>query len=184
MKLFISSLLFIIISLNNWAQSFTVQSNSVMLNGSPHVQDFNDNTYLDALSTETLTWTIIADSMPSTWEFSNCFPNCYPIGVTNGTISITNGQSYYLNGHVYPNNTSGEGYWTMEITNGTTTELVTWHAIAGSVGILNDWLGVNQAKIKTIYNMEGKIVHEIKPNQIFIVVYSDNSTTKIFVNDL
>jgi len=184
MKLIISSLLFIIICLNNWAQSFTVQSNSVMLNGSPHVQDFNDNTYLDALSTETLTWTIIADSMPPTWEFSNCFPICYPIGVTNGTISITNGQSYYLNGHVYPNNTSGEGYWTMEITNGTTTELVTWHAIAGSVGILNDWLGVNQAKIKTIYNMEGKIVHEITPNQIFIVVYSDNSTTKIFVNDL
>ena len=61
---------------------------------------------------------------------------------------------------------------------------MTWHAIAGSVGILNDWLGVNQAKIKTIYNMEGKIVHEITPNQIFILVYSDNSTTKIFVNDL
>ena len=51
--------------MNNWAQSFTVQSNSVMLNGSPNVQDFNDNTYLDAFSTETLTWSIVADSMPS-----------------------------------------------------------------------------------------------------------------------
>jgi len=184
MKLIISFLLFITFCLNNLAQSFTVQSNSVMLNGSPNVQDFNDNTYLDALSTETLTWTIVADSMPSTWEFSNCFPNCYPIGVTNGTISITNGQSYYLNGHIYPNNTPGEGFWTMEITNGTTTELVTWYVIAGSVGILNDWIDNNKVEISAIYNMEGKIVHDITPNQIFIVVYSDNSTKKIFINDL
>ena len=65
MKFSLTSLLLTLISLNNWAQSFTVQSNSVMLNGSPNVQDFNDNTYLDALSTETLTWSIVADSMPS-----------------------------------------------------------------------------------------------------------------------
>ena len=43
---------------------------------------------------------------------------------------------------------------------------------------------MEKLSIKTIYNMEGKIVHEITPNQIFIVVYSDNSTKKIFVNDL
>ena len=78
----INSYFFIIydFQLEYWAQSFTVQSNSVMLNGSPNVQDFNDNTYLDAFSTETLTWSIVADSMPSSWEYSNCFPNCYPIG--------------------------------------------------------------------------------------------------------
>ena len=72
----------------------------------------------------------------------------------------------------------------MEITNGTTTELVTWYVIAGSVGILNDWIDNNKIEISAIYNMEGKIVHDITPNQIFIVVYSDNSTKKIFVNDL
>ena len=184
MKLILTSLLFTIFSLNNWAQSFTVQSNSVMLNGSPNVQDYNDNTYLDAFSTETLTWSIVADSMPSSWEYSNCFPNCYPIGITNGTLSITNGQSYYLNGHIYPNNTPGEGYWTMEITNGITTELVTWHVVAGSVGILDDWINNNQTEIRTIYNLEGKIVNELKSNQIFIVFYNDNTSKKIFVSDL
>ena len=66
---FIDIVTIILLSFNNWAQSFTVQSNSIMLNGSPNVQDFNDNTYLDALSTETLTWSIVADSMPSSWEF-------------------------------------------------------------------------------------------------------------------
>ena len=184
MKLLLTSLTLIILSFNNWAQSFTVQSNLVTLNGSPNVQDFNDNTYLDALSTETLTWSIIADSMPSSWEYSNCFPNCYPIGITNGTLSITNGQSYYLNGHIYPNNTHGEGFWTMEITNGITTELVTWHVVAGSVGILDDWIYNNQSEISTIYNMEGKIVNELKPNQIFIIIFNDKSSKKVFVSDL
>jgi len=184
MKLIISSLLLTIFYLNNWAQSFTVQSNSVMLNGSPNVQDFYDNTYLDALSTETLTWSIVADSMPSSWEYSNCFPNCYPIGTTNGTLSITNGQSYYLNGHIYPNNTPGEGFWTMEITNGTTTELVTWNVVAGSVGILNDWIDNNIVEISAIYNMGGKMVRDLKPNQIFIVFFNDKTSKKIFVSDL
>ena len=183
MKFFLTSLLLILISLNNWAQSFTVQSNSVMLNGSPNVQDFNDNTYLDALSTETLTWSIVADSMPSSWEYSNCFPNCYPIGTTNGTLSITNGQSYYLNGHIYPNNTPGEGFWTMEITNGTTTELVTWYVVAGSVGIVNQFLTNKKQEIKNIFNINGQIVNELKVNHFYIVQYNNNTTTKIFINE-
>ena len=183
MKFFLTSLLLTLISLNNWAQSFTVQSNSVMLNGSPNVQDFNDNTYLDALSTETLTWSIVADSMPSNWEYSNCFPNCYPIGTTNGTLSITNGQSYYLNGHIYPNNTPGEGFWTMEITNGTTTELVTWYVEAGSVGIVNDFLTNKKQEIKNIFNLNGQIVNELKVNHFYIVQYNNNTTTKIFINE-
>jgi len=72
----------------------------------------------------------------------------------------------------------------MEITNGTTTELVTWYVVAGSVGILDNWIFNNQTEISTIYNMEGKIVNELKPNQIFIVVYKDKSFKKVFVNDL
>ena len=183
MKILLTSLTLILLSFNNWAQSFTVQSNSIMLNGSPNVQDFNDNTYLDALSTETLTWSIVADSMPSSWEYSNCFPNCYPIGTTNGTLSITNGQSYYLNGHIYPNNTPGEGFWTMEITNGTTTELVTWHVVAGSVGIVNDFLTNKKQEIKNIFNLNGQIVNELKVNHFYIVQYNNNTTTKIFINE-
>ena len=71
----------------------------------------------------------------------------------------------------------------MEITNGTTTELVTWHVVAGSVGILNDWINNNQTKIRTIYNLEGKMVNELKPNQIFIVVYNNNTSKKVFVSE-
>ena len=165
------------------AQSFTIQSNDIIVSGQPTDNDFYQNTYLDALTNTTISWSIVADSMPSAWETSNCFPNCYPVGVTSGTLNITNGQSYYLNGHFYPHNTSGEGFFTMEITDSITTELVTWHGIAGSVGIVNQFLTNKKQEIKNIFNLNGQIVNELKVNHFYIVQYKNNTTTKIFINE-
>ena len=121
--------------------------------------------------------------MPSAWDFSNCFPNCYSIGITSGTLNISNGQSYYLNCHFYPNNTSGEGFVSMEITDSISSEIVTWHGIAGSVGIINDWYENNKKNIRTIYDLNGKIVDRFIPNNIYIIIYEDLSTGKIFINE-
>ena len=155
---------------NTYSQSFSVQQNNVPLSGLPTDNDFSENTYLDALADDSLTWNIISDSLPSSWDFSNCFPNCYSIGQTSGDLVITNGQSYYLNCHIYPNNTSGEGFITMEITDGAgTAELVTWYGVAGSVGIVNNYYDSNKNNIKCIYDLSGKIVDNFKPNKIYIV---------------
>ena len=154
------------------------------LSGLPTANDFS-NTYLDALADDSLTWNIISDSLPSSWDFSNCFPNCYSIGQTSGDLVISNGQSYYLNCHIYPNNTSGEGFITMEITDGAgTSELVTWYGIAGSVGIVNNYYNSNRNNIKCIYDLSGKIVDDFKPNKIYIVQLNDNSFVKLFTNNL
>jgi len=45
----------------------------------------------------------------------------------------------------------------MEITDSSTTELVTWVGIAGSVGIIDSWYS-SQNNIKVIYDLNGKIV--------------------------
>ena len=108
---------FTIISLNSISQSFTIQDNYMSLSGQYTDNDFSKNTFLEALLDDSLTWEIVVDSMPSTWEFSNCFPNCYNVGVTSGDLVVLNGQSYYLNCHIYPNNTAGEGLITMKISN-------------------------------------------------------------------
>jgi len=130
----------ILVAFNSYCQSFSVQQNNVSLNGLSSNFDFSENTYLDALADDSLIWNIISDSLPSSWDFSYCFPNCYSIGVTTGNLVISNGQSYFLNCHIYPNNTSGEGFITMEITDGAgTSELVTWYGVAGSVGIVNNY---------------------------------------------
>ncbi len=173
----------LLISINIIGQSFTVQSNTISPSGLASDNDFYQNTYLDAVSNATLSWSIVYDSMPSNWEFSNCFPMCNPIGVTNGNLNISSGQSYYLNCHFYPHNTLGEGYVIMEITDSITTELVTWHGIAGSVGIINDWYENNKKNIRTIYDLNGKIVDRFIPNNIYITIYEDLSTGKIFINE-
>ena len=134
----------ILVAFNSYSQSFSVQQNNVSLNGISTDNDFSRHTYLDALADDSLTWNIISDSLPSSWDFSNCFPNCYPIGSNSGNLIITNGDSYYLNCHIYPNNATGEGYITMEITNSSgITEQVTWYGVAGSVGIVNEFFKSN-----------------------------------------
>lgn len=173
----------ILVAFNSYCQSFSVQQNNVSLNGLSSNFNFSENTYLDALADDSLIWNIISDSLPSSWDFSYCFPNCYSIGVTTGNLVISNGQSYFLNCHIYPNNTSGEGFITMEITDGAgTSELVTWYGVAGSVGIVNNYYDSNKNNIKCIYDLSGKIVDDYKPNQIYIVQLNDNSLVKIFVN--
>ena len=174
---------FILVALNSYSQSFSVQQNNVSLTGVSTENDFSRNTYLDALADDSLTWNIISDSLPSSWDFSNCFPICYSIGVTSGDLVISNGQSYYLNCHIYPNNTSGEGFITMEISNNAgNTEQVTWHGIAGSVGIINNYYDSNKNNVKCIYDLSGKIVNDFKSNKIYIVQLNDNSLVKIFIN--
>lgn len=172
----------ILVAFNSYSQSFSVQNNSVSLTGLSLDFDFSQNTYLDAYADDSLTWNIISDSLPSSWGFSYCFPNCYSIGVTSGELVISNGQSYFLNCHIYPNNTSGEGYITMEISNNSgNTEEVKWYGVAGSVGIVNQFLE-KSGEVKNIYNLNGQIVNDYKPNQIYIVQLNDNSLVKIFVN--
>ena len=173
---------FILFAISSYSQSFSVQQNNVSLSGLSSNFDFSQNTYLDALADDSLTWNIISDSLPSSWVFSYCFPDCYPIGASNGNLVISNGQSYYLNCHIYPNNTSGEGYITMEISNSSGyTEEVKWYGVAGNVGIVNQFFE-KSGEVKNIYNLNGQIVNDYKPNHIYIVQLNDNSLVKIFVN--
>ena len=138
--------------------------------------------YIDGLSNTTLYWSIITDSMPSNWNFSNCFPNCYSIGVTSGTLNISNGQSYYLNCHFYPNNTSGEGFVSMEITDSISSEIVTWHGVAGNVGLEENYI-FNKKDINNIYNLKGQIVKETELNQLYIIQLKNNTFMKVIINE-
>ena len=176
------TLLFIFSLFSSTAQSFTVQNNYITTSGSSTDTEFDEYTYLDALINGTVVWSIVLDSIPQGWEFSNCFPNCYPVGTTNGTLNMVQGESYFLNGHFYPNNIAGEGKIIMEIDDGNgTVEQVTWYGIAGSVGIINSYVNSNLKQIKYIYNLNGQLVNEFTPNQLYIITYNDGSIGKIFV---
>ena len=182
MKKLISIFSFVIISFGFFSQSFFVGDNLVSIEGDASNESIANNTFLNATASDVLQWTIVDASIPQEWEFSNCFPNCYDIGVTSGMLEIIEGESYYLNCHVYPNNTPGEGSITMQIISGDgTTELVSWQAIAGSASLIENHL--NQKKIKGYYTLEGKEISEPLIGALMFVVFEDGTTQQIFITE-
>ena len=176
--------LFLIVTGIVFAQSFSVDDNVVTLNGSSTDVSIANNTFLNALSSETLQWLIVDASIPEGWEFSNCFPNCYDIGVTSGSLEMLEGESYYLNCHIYPNEIPGEGSVTMQILDNTgTVEEVTWQAVVGSASLIEIYLVANEKEIKSIYTMDGKMVSELLVNQLQFVVFSDGTSKQLYITE-
>lgn len=181
-RIIISAFILLTVQSYTYAQSFNVDQNIVDIDACTACTGPASNTYLNALSNATLSWSIVDTDIPEGWDFSNCFPNCYEIGVTSGVLNITSGQQYYLNCHVYPNEIAGEGSITMQITdNNGTIEVVTWNAIIGSAGFIDNILDEDELTIKAIYNLQGQQIPEILKNQRQIVVFSDNSRKQVFI---
>ena len=175
---------FILLTIQSFAtaQSFNIDQNIVNIDACTACTGPASNTNLNALEDATLNWLIVDTDIPEGWEFSNCFPNCYDIGVTSGVLNITSGQQYYLNCHVYPNEIAGEGSITMQITdNNGTVEEVTWNAIIGSAGLIDNILDDDKLTIKAIYNLQGEQIPELLKNQLQIIVFSDNSRKQVFI---
>ena len=182
MKKLISIISFIVISFGLFSQSFNVDATNITIDACTGCAGPGNNTYLNALSDETVYWSIIDVDIPEGWEFSNCFPNCYPIGTTSGDLSITSGEQYYLNCHVYPNEIMGEGTITMQISdNKGTVEDVTWSVFIGSASLFEAQLG--QKKIKGYYTLEGKEILEPLKGTLMFVVYEDGTSQQIFISE-
>ena len=182
MKKLVSTISFIVISVGLFSQSFNVDATNITIDACNECASPANNTYLNALSDETVYWSIIDVDIPEGWEFSNCFPNCYPIGTTSGDLNITSGQQYYLNCHVYPNEIMGEGTITMQISdNKGTVEEVTWTAFIGSASLFEAHLG--QKKIKGYYTLEGKEILKPLKGALIFVVYEDGSSQQIFITE-
>ena len=182
MKKLISTISFTVISFGLFSQSFNVDVTNITIDACTECASPANNTYLNALSDETVYWSIIDVDIPEGWEFSNCFPNCYPIGTTSGDLNITSGQQYYLNCHVYPNEIMGEGTITMQISdNEGTVEDVTWSVFIGSASLIENAL--NQKEIRGYYTLEGKEISEPLKGTLMFVVYEDGSSRQIFITE-
>ena len=164
------------------SQSFNVDATNISIDACTECASPANNTYLNALSDETVYWSIIDVNIPEGWEFSNCFPNCYPIGTTSGDLNITSGQQYYLNCHIYPNEIMGEGTITMQISdNKGTVEDVTWSVFIGSASLFEAQL--NQKNIRGYYTLEGKEISEPLKGVLMFVVYEDGTSQQIFLSE-
>ncbi len=159
------------------AQSFTLQEDSIYITGLYTNNDFDASTNLDAHVNGSISWEVITDSTPPNWDYSICFPSCHSIGVSNGILNISDGDSYFLNCHFYPNNTPGSGFITMKISDSVTTKFVSWYGLATTASTLvelNQW---NKASLLKITDLLGRETEPVK-GELFLHFYSDGSILK------
>ena len=176
-KIFIS--VFIIFTQNLISQTHQIEDLVVELSGNASNSDFSNNTYYYAYDSCNISWEIISDSIPDGWEFSFCFPICYPPGITSESHVFPNNSEQFLNCHVYPNNISGSGVIYMEIiTNEIQRDTVEWRATAINDLGLNKYSETSNKKIVNMYDLAGKKLSKPTINQVIIIEYEDGLIEK------
>ena len=167
----------ILIGLSTKAQNFTLQEDSIYLSGLYISNDFDASTNLDAHVNGSISWEIITDSIPSNWDYSICFPSCHSIGVSSAILNITDGNSYFLNCHFYPNNTPGTGFITMKISDSLTTKFVSWYGLATTASNLIELNQLNKPILLKTTDLLGRETKPVK-GELFLHFYSDGRILK------
>ena len=166
----------ILIGLSTKAQNFTLQEDSIYLSGLYISNDFDASTNLDAHVNGSISWEIITDSIPSNWDYSICFPSCHSIGVSSAILNITDGNSYFLNCHFYPNNTPGTGFITMKISDSLTTKFVSWYGLATTASNLIELNQLNKPILLKTTDLLGRETKQT--NQPLLYLYDDGTVEK------
>ena len=166
-----------------FGQLFTVDDNYIEFSGLSSDAEFSANTYLNTLADINISYQIITDSLPTGWDFQNCFPTCNPINTYfTDVISFESDTSIYLNGHFYPNNIPGEGLLRMELeaNHGTFVDTVSWRGIAMEETSIRDFLN-NSKKIKRITNIKGQEIKNLNNENIVIITDQNNVSTIYYI---
>tara|TARA_B110000483_G_scaffold121621_1_gene146741 strand:+ start:407 stop:961 length:555 start_codon:yes stop_codon:yes gene_type:complete len=181
----IKKLLLILIALPmiGFGQMHTIDQHNLQMYGNTNDNDISINTYYNALDTCSISWNIIKDSLPSQWEFSICFPNCYVVGIVNSQNLIYPNEQAYLNCHMYANGQSGNGIIQMEITtNNLHKDTVTWLGSISNISSsdpLNviDFESTQLIKVIDIFGRETKGTK----NEVLFYIYNDGTVEKRIV---
>ena len=173
----------IILPLLSFGQLFTIDNDYMELYNISSINNFSENTYVNTLEEVSMSYEIIADSMPAAWDFQHCFPECHPVNTYFiDPIAFDSDSSVFLKGHFYPNNTPGEGILKMElsINHGLYLDTVVWHAIAETSSNINEQINNNQ-EIEYIIDLNGKIIKEISNNRNVIIKYKNGDSKMILI---
>ena len=122
-------------------QTHTIDNDTLHIVGYASDNDVAVNTFYNAVTEVEVAWNVLDIQIPDGWEYSFCFPNCYPIGVTQSTSAFPANSQQYLNCHVYPNGIPGSGTIQLLIeTNELHQDTVTWVASfeeGSNTGLIN-----------------------------------------------
>ena len=162
-------------------QTHTIDDHYMQMNCTTLDNDMSQNTHYNTIDVCDISWKVIKDSVPSSWEFSFCFPTCYVPGVTTGQDNFSSGQSVYLNCHMYPNGEPGFGIVQMEITtNGIYKDTVTWTGLADNISLIEEKDSFQDSDIVAIYDLSGRTINTIRNIGIYIIEYKNGIHKKCF----
>ena len=162
------------------AQTHSIDQHNLLMFGNTDDNDISINTYYNTLDSCNVSWNIIKDSLPSQWNFSICFPDCYITNLTHAQNSFSANEAIYLNCHMSPNNQAGTGILQMEITtNNLYKDTVTWTGSVSSIAAINNPNALNSKnrKLIKVVDILGKETI-YKGNQPLIYIYDDGTVEK------
>ena len=165
-----------------FGQAHSIDQNNLQMYGTNNDANISANTYYNTIDTCFISWNIIQRSLPNQWDFSICFPNCYAIGTINSQNLIFPNEQVYLNCHIYPNNTSGNGIIQMEITtNNLHKDTVTWMISISSFSntYQSPVIDFEKAEPLKIIDLLGRETKQT--NQPLFYIYDDRKAEKIII---
>jgi len=171
-KLFLILLLSPIIG---FGQTHFIDQHDLQMYGTTNDYDISINTFYNTLENCNISWNIINKSIPSQWDFSICFPNCYVIGITSGQYSFLPNEQAYLNCHMYPNGQAGNGIVQMEIiTNNLYKDTITWTGSISNVSAISEHN--KNSKLLKVIDLLSREKRQI--NQPIFYIYDDGTVKK------
>jgi len=170
--------IFLVFSINSFGQTHSIDQHNLQMSGNNINNDISINTYYNSLDTCNISWSIIKDSLPSQWDFSFCFPDCYGVGIANAQDIFFPNQQNFLNCHMYPNGQEGQGILQMEIiTNNLYKDTVTWIGTVSSISFTDELnSSFSNNKSSKIVDIVGREV-KFKKNKLLFYLH-DNGTVK------
>ena len=165
-------------------QTHFIDQYNLQMSGNNINNDISINTYYNTLDSCNISWVIIKDSLPSQWDFSFCFPDCYATGVSSAQDLFLPNEQIFLNCHMYPNGQEGEGVIQMEITtNNLYKDTVTWTGDISSISYIesSDLLVNKNKKLIKIFDLLGRQTQQT--DKYLIYLYDDKSVEQIRIID-
>jgi len=176
-------ILLLIIPFLSFGQLFTIDNDYMEIYNISSINNFSENTYVNTLNDVNISYQIITDSMPLSWDFQHCFPECHPINTYFiDPISFPSDSSVFLKGHFYPNNIAGEGLLVMELegNHGIHSDTVSWRGVAMEETGLKEYLN-NSSQIKYITNISGQRINNIDNENIIIITDKNNQSKTYYI---
>ena len=163
-----------------FTQTHSIDQHQLQMFGNNTDNDISINTYYNSLDSCDISWSIIKDSMPSQWEFSFCFPDCYGMGLTNAQNIFFPNEQVFLNCHMYPNGQEGIGILQMEIiTNNLSRDTVSWIGNVSGISFVDELnlLDYNNNSAIKVIDFLGRKTEKNK-NKLLLYIYDDGKVEK------